>query len=78
MKLSEIVVGGRYRATVSGHLVVVRVLKVEQVPAFSVTSGNHYRTRIEVINEATGRRITVRSPRRLRPLPAKGCESRSL
>ena len=76
MKLTEIVVGGRYRATVSGHLVVVRVLKVEQVRAFSITSGNHFRTRIEVINEATGRRITVRSPQRLRPLPATKDDSR--
>ena len=66
MKLSEIEVGGRYRANVSGHLVVVRVEKVEQVPAFSVTSGNHFRTRIEVVNEATGRRIMFRSPQRLR------------
>ena len=66
MKLSEIQVGGRYRAKVSGRLVVVRVSKIEQAPAFSVTSGNHYRTRIEVVNEATGRRIILRSAQRLR------------
>ena len=74
MKLSDIEVGGRYHAKVSQRIVVVRVEKIEQVPAFSITSGNHFRTRITVVNEATGRRITVRSPQRLRPLPAKGCE----
>jgi hypothetical protein len=68
MKLKDVEVGGRYRAKASQRLVVVRVEKIEQVPAFSVTSGNHFRTRIVVLNEATGRRITVRSPQRLRPL----------
>ena len=33
-----------------------------------------WRTSIVAVNEATGRRITVRSPQRLRPLPPKGCE----
>lgn len=66
MKLSEIEVGGRYRAKVSQRLVVVRVKKIEQVPAFSVTSGNHYRTRIEVENESTGRPLVFRSAQRLR------------
>jgi hypothetical protein len=74
VKLSEIQIGGRYRAKVSGRLVVVRVSKIEQASAFSVTSGNHFRTRIEVVNEATGRRINFRSPQRLRRQVEDGCE----
>ncbi|HEX4055480.1 MAG TPA: hypothetical protein VHX86_14540 [Tepidisphaeraceae bacterium] len=66
MKLSEIEVGGRYRAKVRQRLVVVRVTKIERVPAFSVTSGNHSRTRIEAVNEATGRQLLFRSAQRLR------------
>jgi hypothetical protein len=42
-------------------------------PAYHLSNGN-WRTVIDAVNEATGRRITVRSPQRLRPLPAKECE----
>jgi hypothetical protein len=70
--LKDIEVGGRYHARVSGTLAVVRVVLLKQIPpAYHLPNGNR-RTVICAINEATGRRITVRSPQRLRPLPAKG------
>jgi hypothetical protein len=78
LKLKDIEVGGSYHAKVSGTLVVVRVVEIKQIPpAYRQPNGN-WRTIIYAVNEATGRRITVRSPQRLRPLPVKGCESRSL
>lgn len=71
MKLKDIEIGGRYRAKVSGRLVTVRVTAIRQVAtAYSARS----RTIIDAVNESTGRQITVRSPQRLRPLPARGCE----
>lgn len=63
MKLSDVQVGGLYTAKVSGHVVTVRV--VEIVPV-SATRWSSAKTRIEAVNEATGRRITIRSPQRLR------------
>jgi hypothetical protein len=78
LKLRDIEIGGRYHAKVSGTLVVVRVVEIKQIPpAYHLPNGN-WRTMIYAVNEATGRRITVRSPQRLRPLPAKSSESRSL
>ena len=61
MKLKDIEIGGRYLAKVSGHLVIVRV--TEMTEAFSF---NRQKTVIHAVNEATGRRITLRSPQRLR------------
>ena len=76
MKLKDVEVGGRYHAKVSGSVAVVRVVELKQIPpAYHLPNGN-WRTIIYAVNEATGRRITVRSPQRLRPLPAKGCETR--
>ena len=63
MKLSDVEVGGRYTAKVSGHVVTVRVVEIVPVPA---TRWSSAKTRIEAVNEATGRRITIRSPQRLR------------
>ena len=78
MKLKDVEVGGRYHAKVSGALAVVRIVELKQIPpAYHLPDGN-WRTIIYAINEATGRRITVRSAQRLRPLPANSCESRSL
>ena len=63
MKLSDVQVGGRYTAKVSGRIVTVRVVEIAQVEA---TRWSSAKTRIEAVNEATGRRITIRSPQRLR------------
>ena len=63
MKLSDVEVGGRYTAKVSQKVVVVKVVAIDEVPA---TRWSRAKTRIEAVNEATGRRITIRSPQRLR------------
>jgi hypothetical protein len=63
VKLNEIQVGGRYTAKVSGKIQVVRVIEVRDVPA---SGWSRAKTQIEAVNEATGRRITIRSPQRLR------------
>lgn len=67
MKLKDVEVGGRYLAKVSGQLVTVRVTELKEVPAFA---GDRWKIIIHAVNEATGRRITVRSPQRLRPIAA--------
>jgi hypothetical protein len=74
MKLKDVEVGGRYHAKVSGTLAVVRVVEEKQIPPAYHQPNRQWWTVISAINEATGRRITVRSPQHLRPLPAKGCE----
>lgn len=63
MKLSEIQIGGRYNAKVSGRVVTVRVVDIIPV---SATRWSAAKTRIEAVNESTGRRISIRSPQRLR------------
>ena len=63
MKLSDVQVGGRYTAKVSSRIVTVRVVEIAQVEA---TRWSNAKTRIEAVNEDTGRRITIRSPQRLR------------
>ena len=50
-------------AKVSGRIVTVRVVEIVSVPA---TRWSSAKTRIEAVSEATGRRITIRSPQRLR------------
>jgi hypothetical protein len=62
MKLSEVQVGGRYLAKVSGVLTTVRVLAVRQTTTFKGRACSL----IDVVNERTGRRTTFRSPARLR------------
>ena len=71
MKLSDVEVGGRYTAKVSGRIVPVRVVEIVPVEASRWSSA---KTRIEAVNEATGRRITIRSPQRLRRCVDRGCE----
>jgi hypothetical protein len=66
MKLSEIQVGGRYLAKVSGKVQVVRVVELREVPPASWSSRSAWRTLIYAVNETTGRKITIRSPQRLR------------
>ena len=63
MKLSEVEIGGRYTAKVSGRIVTVRVVEIVAVEA---TRWSNAKTRIEAVNEATGRRVSIRSPQRLR------------
>ena len=70
MKLSDIQVGGRYTAKVSGKVQVVRITEILEVPA---SKWSRAKTQIEAVNEATGRRVTIRSPLRLRQA-ACGCE----
>ena len=71
MKLSDVQVGGRYTAKVSGRIVTVRVVEIIGVQA---TRWSNAKTRIEAVNEATGRQITIRSPQRLRKCVNRGCE----
>ena len=70
MKLKDVQVGGRYLAKVSGQIAIVRVTELKEVPA----SRGRWKTIIYAVNEATGRRITVRSPQRLRRRVETGCE----
>jgi hypothetical protein len=69
--LSEIEVGRRYTAKVSGRIVTVRVVEIVRNEA---TRWSSAKTRIEAVNEATGRRITICSPQRLRRCVDRGCE----
>ena len=64
MKLKDVEVGGRYEAKVSGQRTVVRVVEIRQVPG-RFNSGRST-TDIYAINERTGKRLTIRSPQRLR------------
>ena len=66
MKLSDVVVGGRYRVKVSGSVCTVRVVELKEVPPASWSTKDRWRTLIYAVNEATGRLITIRSPLRLR------------
>jgi hypothetical protein len=70
LKPNEIQVGSRYTARVSGQVQVVRIVEVREVPA---TKWSRAKTQFEAVNEATGRRITIRSPQRLRRA-VDGCE----
>lgn len=65
MRLKDVAIGARYRARVSGTLTTVRVVDLQE----SSTFGGRARTTIVAVNETTGRRITIRSAQRLRPLP---------
>jgi len=63
LKLNDVQVGARYTAKVSGRIVTVRVVEIVAVEA---TRWSNAKTRIEAVNEATGRRVSIRSPQRLR------------
>lgn len=70
MKITDIQVGGRYVAKVSGVLTTVRVLALREAPP-AWHGGSRWRTRIDVINERTGRKTTFASAARLRrPAPS--------
>jgi hypothetical protein len=64
MKISEIAVGGRYVAKVSGTLTTVRVLDIREVPPSF--GGTRWERRIDVVNERTGRKTIFASAARLR------------
>jgi hypothetical protein len=66
MKLNEIEVGGRYLAKVSGRTQVVRVVELRAMPPASWSPRSAWRTLIYAVNEATGRKVTIHSPQRLR------------
>ena len=57
MKLTDIEIGGRYLAKVSGRLVTVRVTELAEIPTIRQGSFRNQRskTRIHALNEATGR-----------------------
>jgi len=65
MKIADIQVGGRYIAKVSGVLTTVRVLAVREAPP-AWHGGSRWRTRIDVVNERTGRKTTFSSSAKLR------------
>jgi hypothetical protein len=67
MRLKDIEIGGRYEAKVSGRIQTVRIVELREIPPASWSRRAAWRTLIFAINEATGRRITIRSPQRLRP-----------
>ena len=73
MKLSDIKIGGLYTAKVSGRIAKVRVTEIKEVPPAAWSSRSAWRTLIIGVNESTGRRITIRSPQRLRRAVG-GCE----
>ncbi len=65
MKFSEIEIGGRYLAKVSGVMTTVRVLGIREIaPAWHADTG--WRKRIDVVNERTGRKLTFSSAAKLR------------
>jgi hypothetical protein len=67
MKLSDVAIGTRYVAKVSGRLQVVRVTELKEIEPASWSSRQpRRRTLIYAVNEATGRSLTIRSPQRLR------------
>jgi hypothetical protein len=66
MKLQDVQVGNRYWCRVGQQVQTVRVVEIKQIPPASWSARSAWRTLIYAINEATGRKITIRSPQRLR------------
>lgn len=67
MKISEVQVGGRYIAKVSGELTTVRVLGIREIPPpWHGSNSDRWRKRIDVINERTGRKTSFASASKLR------------
>lgn len=66
MKLTEVEVGKRYVAKVSGRLQVVRVVELKEVPPASWSAHDKWRTLIYAVTESSGRKLTIRSAQRLR------------
>lgn len=74
MKMQDVVIGGRYTAKVSGRIQIVRVVEIKEIPPASWSRRDTWRKLIYAVNEATGKRITVRSAQRLRSRVEGGCE----
>jgi hypothetical protein len=68
VKASEIVVGGLYRAKVSGSVVTVRVDAVRETSDWKGRSKTLY----DVTNLSTGRKTTFRSASRFRSRASEG------
>jgi hypothetical protein len=69
MKLTDIIVGGRYTAKVSGVITTVKVLAIREDHSWG-TARSRTVHRIDVVNERTGRKTSFRSAARLRgPAP---------
>lgn len=66
MKLSDVMVGGRYLAKISGRVQVVRVVELKEVPPAGWSRSDRWRTLFYAVNEATGRKVTIRSAQKLR------------
>lgn len=66
MKLSDVEIGKRYMVKVSGRLQVVRVTELREVPPAYWSFQTMWQTLIYAVNESTGRKLTIRSPQRLR------------
>ena len=64
MKTSDVKIGGLYEAKVSGKVQVVRVTAMRE--RFDPRTGQSRGMRFDAVNIATGRRIDIRSPQRLR------------
>ena len=63
MKNSDVEIGGRYTAKISGKMTIVRILEQRvHHDAFR----RRERTTWVAVNEATGRRVDIRSAQRLR------------
>lgn len=62
MKKSEISVGSRYVAKVSGRLTIVRVQSIREI----CTIGRRCETRYDVVNLSTGRKTTFHSAAKFR------------
>lgn len=78
MKKSEIVVGGKYKARISGNFVTVEVLAIREISKFFRTnyrgeSEYRYATVYDVLNLKTGRKTTFQSATKFRgpALPEK-------
>ncbi len=67
MKITDVEIGGRYIAKVSGQMTTVKVLAIREVPpAWHTPGSTRWQKRIDVVNERTGRQLTFRSAARLR------------
>ena len=66
MKITDVQIGGRYIAKVSGMLTTVQVTAIRQTVGFRGRAS----TCIDVVNQRTGRRLTFASAQRLRRVAA--------
>mgnify|MGYP001618153215 CR=1 FL=1 len=67
MKKNEIIVGGLYRAKVSGKLTTVRVDDIREDEGFGTRKAS---TRYDLTNLVTGRKTTFRSAAKFRQVDA--------